>query len=475
MIKYNKIDPAVLNGNDSAIIVLNYEKINNYTIRIPIVCQFLYTDELALENTNFIEFIKGKAPRIVDFKGDIKLATTWIKTDETICSLKLNNEHVKILIDAWNEYCPDWMIRRDCFISSCSLSDFINLINNIINYNTLSLLASELGWIKCLSKPINNDTLIDSNKKIHLSKTNVIEMLNWPSGFIKLIKSSELNLKLSESAFMLYERGYNLNFIKSFMENFKKIDNSKKIIELILNCYNLYSDTNILQNRILTMFKDNDPYDYLTMLHDYLRMASDLNIEIRGKEIARGGELIIENDIKSSKMKMHHDNMSREFSLAKDKILTTKFIDVNEAYKRHVEFNIKISEDTPENEIPEYIFILPKSPFDLEEEGRVLGHCVGSYSKSVSNDACLIVLMRERKCPHQPLLTIELYNNSNKVAINQVQGKSRRRPTDKENTEINRWLHHLNSKNFRIKKSEYYKELNKELDNELENNKNRKV
>jgi hypothetical protein len=320
-----------------------------------------------------------------------------------------------------------------------------------------------LGWINCMSSIITETSLNDSNHKFDLTKTNVIDILGWPSGFIKMIKKSEFNLAASKKAYDLFKIGYELNFISEFMKSAENLENTRQLYENISESKRYFEDTKILQNRIMSSFKDPDPYDYLTMLKDYLRMANDLKVEIKGKEIAKGGELITEDGEKSSKMKMHHDNMSREYSLAKDKILTQKFIDVVESYKPHVEYNIKTDEEIPEEKLPKYIFTVPKTPFDLEEEGRTLGHCVGSYSKRVSQDDCLIILMRERKNKNAPLLTIELYNTSGRIKINQVQGKSRRQPNAEEQAEIDNWLNYLNSNGFQIKRSHYYKELNEKM------------
>lgn len=470
---YNKIDPALLNGESNSLLIDNYAVLNGgQTVHIHLTCRFLFNPHLALESKAKIVLDKDSAPAVIDFKGEKSLASNWVLSDSVLCSIELSEKDTTILIDAWNESNPKWKIRRYNFTEKMTVSKYINMIQNILAYPNLSLFPSELGWINPLSVKFENNHFPNSKTELKVTKTNLIDILNWPSGFIKMIKDSNFCLENSEDSYRLFLAGFDLEFISQFVKNLAKISNPRKTIELSIECLELYGDKKIVQNRLLSAYKDSNFYDYLTMFKDYLKMSEDLQIKIKSKEIARGGESIIENGVKSSKMKMYHDNMAREFRLSKDAVLTKKFIAVNNAYEPHVVMPEKHYTEEVDNvddlafEKPKklkYRFNLPKSPFDLEEEGRILGHCVGSYSARVSEDDCLIVLMRDTKSPSEPLLTIELYNTSSGIKIQQVQGKSRRQPNQAEQKEIDIWLNYLRSNDFKIKNSSYYKKLNIEI------------
>lgn len=59
------------------------------------------------------------------------------------------------------------------------------------------------------------------------------------------------------------------------------------------------------------------------------------------------------------------------------------------------------------------IIRLPKSAYEIKEEGAVLHHCVGSeyYINSHMNGDKTIMFMRDRRRPNEPLCTIEVNNN----------------------------------------------------------------
>lgn len=57
----------------------------------------------------------------------------------------------------------------------------------------------------------------------------------------------------------------------------------------------------------------------------------------------------------------------------------------------------------------QYTFKLPESPSELTAEGKILGHCVGSYTrKHFITGETTIVFVRDNQKPNQPLYTMEI-------------------------------------------------------------------
>jgi hypothetical protein len=75
-----------------------------------------------------------------------------------------------------------------------------------------------------------------------------------------------------------------------------------------------------------------------------------------------------------------------------------------------------------EYENKDYAMIFPKSTGDIQEEGRILSHCVGSYVQTVIEGHCIIMFLRKKKEKKTPLVTVELRDNR----IGQARGKYNR-------------------------------------------------
>lgn len=73
----------------------------------------------------------------------------------------------------------------------------------------------------------------------------------------------------------------------------------------------------------------------------------------------------------------------------------------------------------------EHFFIkIPEKSSDLMEEGKELGHCVGTYVKNVSNGSSKIFFVREKSNPDKPLCTVEVKGGT----VSQIQGKLKTYP-----------------------------------------------
>lgn len=134
--------------------------------------------------------------------------------------------------------------------------------------------------------------------------------------------------------------------------------------------------------------------DLINFLVDYARMA----------------ELVFPNgfDKYPKDILDHHDGVSKLYE--KEKI---KFDD--EKYKRIIDPKMEYSNK-------DYCMIFPKSTGDIQEEGRILSHCVGSYVDYVIRGERIILFLRAKAEKDTPLITVEVRDNR----IAQARGKYNR-------------------------------------------------
>jgi hypothetical protein len=82
-----------------------------------------------------------------------------------------------------------------------------------------------------------------------------------------------------------------------------------------------------------------------------------------------------------------------------------------------------------------YVTITPKNTNDVKHEGTELSHCVASYIDRIINGTTQILFVRTKHALDNPLLTIEVRNNT----INQVKGLYNRDPNKDEISYLNRY------------------------------------
>lgn len=98
--------------------------------------------------------------------------------------------------------------------------------------------------------------------------------------------------------------------------------------------------------------------------------------------------------------------------------------------------NTKQFEYCPEGE--DYCIIAPKDAEDVFREGDKQNHCVGTYTKRISNKQSVILFMRKSKKMDEPLITIEI-NPSSGFNLCQALGRNNRRATPKERTFLEKY------------------------------------
>ena len=89
-----------------------------------------------------------------------------------------------------------------------------------------------------------------------------------------------------------------------------------------------------------------------------------------------------------------------------------------------------------EGESGKYIFIAPKTPRDLIEEGQRMSNCVASYIDRVANGESMVFFMRKKADPEHSLVTIEVRDGR----LVQVKARFNKRPTAEQEEAAQAWF-----------------------------------
>lgn len=130
----------------------------------------------------------------------------------------------------------------------------------------------------------------------------------------------------------------------------------------------------------------------------------------------------LEYDLKDTKnllpqdFRRMHDLRTNQWSSKKKKISNKEFMEAAAKYKIY------------EAEGQNFIIRIPNFVEDLKNEGRELGHCVGSmgYDTKMKNGVSFIAFLRKADNPEKPYVTIEYGIGENRVL--QVYGKNDSKP-----------------------------------------------
>lgn len=132
---------------------------------------------------------------------------------------------------------------------------------------------------------------------------------------------------------------------------------------------------------------------------DYIRMLRDLDCDFTDKSL-----------IYPNSLKREHDKAARKLTQVKNEKL-------NAAFRERAERNDKYVWENSEFKV-----LVPHDISELYEEGRKLGHCVGTYGKMVAEGQSTIAFIRKITDLDTPLCTIEIRQNT----IVQARGRSNR-------------------------------------------------
>ena len=98
----------------------------------------------------------------------------------------------------------------------------------------------------------------------------------------------------------------------------------------------------------------------------------------------------------------------RHFKEAHDKASALLDIKIQAAHNKSIGEFFKANNEMFSFDSQEYLIRLPMSAKEIAREGKVLHHCVGSYIERVASGERLILFIRGKDNPHDPLYTMEL-------------------------------------------------------------------
>lgn len=122
---------------------------------------------------------------------------------------------------------------------------------------------------------------------------------------------------------------------------------------------------------------------FIKTLSDYISMCNDLEVT---------------PTLYSSYLHQTHDIVARNHKIKLREEQEEIFA------QRYSNFKPFVSEN--------YTVVAPVNSQDLQKEGDTLNHCVASYIKRVVDNECLILFLRKMNEPEEPLVTLEIRNNS---------------------------------------------------------------
>lgn len=183
--------------------------------------------------------------------------------------------------------------------------------------------------------------------------------------------------------------------------------------------------------------KQDRPFRYYI---DYLDMTKELKIPLNDDNVifpkdltkAHNDRVNTINLIRQEEYKRHQEKYQRE--LKKQQLKKARKQRKNEkAYQKRIKQVMKF-----EQEIDEFVFLVPKDLQEIINEGCSLHHCVGSsrYLEEHSKGKTNIIFIRKKEDVETPFFTLEYQNNQ----VEQVQGKyDREEVPDNVQQAIDKW------------------------------------
>lgn len=197
------------------------------------------------------------------------------------------------------------------------------------------------------------------------------------------------------------------------------------VIQLVRNALEVMNLIGIKTNRMVQYLKETEinqgmqqPQESFRIWIDYLRMCKDMNVL----------------DDKFP------DHLYRSHAL------------ITRSYKTHLDEKINEVYEKRKNEIKhmewsnqQYAMVLPKKLEEVIREGKILRHCVGSYTESIATGKTTVFFLRKKESLNEPLVTVEYQDGR----VRQASGFANKRPEPKEQRAINDWVNYVRKGAFK--------------------------
>lgn len=124
----------------------------------------------------------------------------------------------------------------------------------------------------------------------------------------------------------------------------------------------------------------------VSLWYDYLHMAKDIGMDLSDRHIKYPNSL-----------KLEHDRANAKYTLIKNELQEKHFNERTSSYGEKYAY---------END--DYFIKAPDSMTELFNEGKVLSHCVGTYSNRIISGTSCILFIRKKEEPDKPYFTCEI-------------------------------------------------------------------
>lgn len=272
--------------------------------------------------------------------------------------------------------------------------------------------------IEMLSKLKLNNLLADVIQKTQWGNNNYGESLNLnkkrlgldPDTFTKVI---DMDLSCDEIKKLIYYKNQGLVLSKKEFTKIKEFN--ENIIGKILNYSSITKMFNYIKKQQKKLKEDKNLT--LGFWKDYLDQCEYLNLNLKESVVIYPRDLLDK-----------HNKYTVIIKKMKDEKVIRKFNEKVLKWSNKLSFkkgNLSI--------------IVSESIDALKNEGKILGHCVGSFGPAVANTDSIVLFLRSKK--NEPFYTVE-YNLKN-FKIVQIQGKGRMGPTKKVDKFLKSWEQHI--------------------------------
>jgi len=136
------------------------------------------------------------------------------------------------------------------------------------------------------------------------------------------------------------------------------------------------------------------------LLPDDLKARHDAMVEERNRHLAEERRREAERYRKAQEAEKQRQAMERE-------LRGKEYAELREKLERKYAW-----------EADGYRIIIPESEKEIEDEGRILKHCVGGYAQRHVEGKTVILFMRKARTPNKPWLTIEMWGTE----LHQIHG-----------------------------------------------------
>lgn len=265
-------------------------------------------------------------------------------------------------------------------LNNCGLGRHLGYIYNKYNY------YGNLSQIKEFTKP-------------H-------EFFQIPKYMMKYIKELPGVSDQMLSSFRIFDKTFDSNKFQVIMQIFKEestLDTLYNNSSIITELYSKYGYKDIKR---LAIYVTRDvklqqgimrPSDALTLLRDYAKMATNMEIPY---------------DRFPKSLKKEHDVTAMNYKVVENEMK-------NKEFKQAIGLYESLAYTTKKDL---YEIILPTSASDLVKEGSALNHCIASYVDNVIAGSCQIVFLRWKEDIDKPFISIEIRDGN----IRQARGQSNR-------------------------------------------------